>query len=53
MTNEEIWIMVDKIGVSLTKVIEKSEYFEKIQDEAIKAKDLCNKLKGELSKKKK
>ena len=52
MTNEEIWIMVDKIGVGLTKVIEKSEYFVKIQDEAIKTKDLYNKLKAKLNKKK-
>jgi hypothetical protein len=51
MTNEEIWIMVDKIGISLTKVIENSEYFPKIQDEAIKAKDLVIKLKAKLYKK--
>jgi hypothetical protein len=43
-------VLADRLGVRLTKIIEMTEHCLLIQDEALRAKDICNELKGVLIK---
>lgn len=44
------WMLLDQLQRQLTKVVEITDHLMNINNEALKAKDLCNKLNAQLIK---